>query len=217
MSISKLLRSSGAAAVLCGVLTIAFWFIHPSAADPRAPHDDAFFAALQGARFRAVFLVFVALLLLSLLSLVGFYARLRQAGGRLGLLGFVLSLVGTAMFVASGVFQSAVAPVLAGSGATRQLLAEDGPLLGGLLRALFAATGLTFAAGYVLFGLSMLRSGALPRGAAVLLMLGAPVLGLSPLMPLPVRMLGCLCWGAGNVWLGSTQLTLESTPAPARR
>lgn len=63
----------------------------------------------------------------------------------------------------------------------------------------------------------MLRSSALPRGAAVLLMLGAPVLGLSPLMPPPARMLGCLFWGAGNVWLGSTQLTLESTPAPARR
>ena len=138
MPTEKLVRLSGLAAVLCGLATVIFWLIHPLAADPKAPHDAAFFEALQGARFPAVFLLFVALLLLSLVALVGYYCRLHRVGGLVGLCGFLLSLGGTAMFIASGVFQCGVAPVLAGSAATRGLLAPDGPLLGGLLGMLFA-------------------------------------------------------------------------------
>ena len=215
MPTEKLVRLSGLAAVLCGLATVIFWLIHPLAADPKAPHDAAFFEALQGARFPAVFLLFVALLLLSLVALVGYYCRLHRVGGLVGLCGFLLSLGGTAMFIASGVFQCGVAPVLAGSAATRGLLAPDGPLLGGLLGMLFAGTGLCFALGYILLGLAILRTQVLPRGAAVLLMLGAPVLGLSPLMPLWARLLGCAFWGAGNVWLGYAQLTGSRPELPS--
>ena len=206
MSTNKLIRFSGIAAMLCGLATAVFWFVHPSAADPRAMHDAAFFAAVQNQSFAVVFLLFVALILASLLALVGYYVRLFATAGMLGLIGFLLAFVGTAMFVASGVFQCAVAPALAHSPATRQLLEPDGVLLGGLLGLLFAGTGCTFALGYLLFGICILRTRVFPGGAAVLLMLGAPVLGLSPLMPLWARVLGCLCWGAGNLWLGYVQL-----------
>lgn len=206
MSTHKLIRLSGIAAMLCGLATAVFWFIHPSAADPRAAHDAAFFAAVQSPSFGYVFLLFVALILASLLALVGYYVRLFATAGLTGLVSFLLTFVGTAMFLASGVFQCGVAPVLARSPATRSLLAPDGPLLGGTLGLLFASTGCTFALGYLLLGITMLRTRVFPAGAAVLLMLGAPVLGLSPLMPLGARVLGCLCWGAGNLWLGYVQL-----------
>jgi hypothetical protein len=124
----------------------------------------------------------------------------------LGLIGFLAAFLGTAMFLASGVFQCGVAPVLASNPATRPLLELDGPLLGGLLGMLFAGTGCLFALGYLMFGVTMLRTRVFPKGAAVLLMLGSPVLGLSPLMPLWARVLGCLCWGGGNLWLGYVQL-----------
>ena len=145
MSIEKLVRLSGIAALLCGLATVLFWFLHPSAADPQAPHDAAFFAAVQEPRFQAVFLLFTTLILLSL----------------------------------------------------------------GLLGALFAGTGLSFAAGYLLLGIAMLRTQVFPKGAAILLMLGAPVLGLSPLMPLWARIVGCIFWGSGNIWLGYMQLTAD--------
>lgn len=206
MSTNKLIRLSGIAAMLCGLATAVFWFVHPSAADPRALHDATFFAAVQSQSFVGVFLLFVALILASLLALVGYYVRLVATAGIAGLIAFLLAFVGTAMFLASGVFQCAVAPVLAHSPATRPLLEPDGALLGGLLGLLFAGTGCTFALGYLLLGISILRTRVFPGGAAVLLMLGAPVLGLSPLVPLWARVLGCLCWGAGNLWLGYVQL-----------
>jgi hypothetical protein len=211
MSIEKLVRMSGIAALLCGLATVLFWFLHPSAADPQAPHDAAFFAAVQEPRFQAVFLLFTALILLSLLALAGYYVRLRESAGTFGLVAFLISFFATAMFVASGVFQAAVAPALAANAVTQQLLRPDGPLLTGLLGALFAGTGLSFAAGYLLLGIVMLRTRVFPRGAALLLMLGAPVLGLSPLMPLWARIVGCVCWGSGNIWLGYLQLTVGST------
>lgn len=206
MSTNKLIRLSGIAAMLCGLATAVFWFVHPSAADPRAVHDAAFFAAVQSPAFVSVFLLFVALILASLLALIGYYVRLFATSGIAGLISFLVAFVGTAMFLASGVFQCGVAPVLARSPATRLLLEPAGPLLGGILGLLFAGTGCTFALGYLLLGITMLRTGVFPGWAAVLLMLGAPVLGLSPLMPLWARVLGCLCWGAGNLWLGYVQL-----------
>lgn len=213
MSKNKLIRFSGIAAMLCGLLTAGFWFVHPRAADPRAMHDAAFFAAVQSPAFAGVFFLFLVILLASLLALIGCYARLSASAGSTGLVSFLLSFVGTAMFLASGVFQCGVAPVLAQSPATRPLLAPDGPLLGGVLGAIFAGTGVTFALGYLLLGVTILRTRVFPKGAAVLLMLGAPVLGLSPLMPYWTRVIGCLSWGAGNLWLGYAQLAADAVSA----
>jgi hypothetical protein len=65
--------------------------------------------------------------------------------------------------------EALVAPVLAAEEATRPLLEPTGSLMGGPLGALFAAGGLTFALGLVLFGASIVRARVLPRWAGVCL------------------------------------------------
>ncbi|HEV7517545.1 MAG TPA: hypothetical protein VGR07_14685, partial [Thermoanaerobaculia bacterium] len=82
------------------------------------------------------------------------------------------------------------------------LVADQGPLLTGGLGKFFMLTGTTFLLGYVLFGIATFRAGVFPRWAAALLAVSAPVLGLSPIMPAPVRLVGCIVFGAMNAVLG---------------
>jgi hypothetical protein len=193
---------TGIAAILCGVLTAVFWLLHPSAADPKAAHDAAFFSTMQTGTYTGVNGMFVAILVLCLFGLVGMYAKQVERAGVLGLVGFALSFVGTALFIGAGVFQAFVAPTLAASEATRTLLEPDGPLFKGPLTALFAGAGMAFALGFVLFAIAMLRAKLLPRWPAILLIPSSPILGLSPAMPLVARAIGSLVFGVAFAWLG---------------
>jgi hypothetical protein len=191
----------GIAAIICGFLTAIFWFLHPASADPTAPHDSEFWDAIQSGRYSGVNALFILILLFNLFALTGFYAQNREKGGYLAFFGFLLAFIGTSLFVGAGIFQAFVAPVLAKAENTRSLLEQSGPLLNGPLGAIFASTGMIFALGYILMAVSMLRTKVFTTLGAVLLF-SAPILGLSPLMPLPVRIVGCLAYGAAHIILG---------------
>jgi hypothetical protein len=215
-----LIRASGLAAIICGGLTILFWLLHPVAGDPSASHNDAYWQALTSGRYAAVNASFLVIIVTSLLALPGVYARQHDAAGRYGFAGYVLAFIGTALFIGPGVFQAFVAPVLAADPATRPLLEQSGPLLSSPLAAVFAGGGMTFALGYILFGISIARAGRLPRAAGVMLALSSPILGLSPLMPLWARATGSAIWGLANLWLGyvlmSASVPTASDLLPAR-
>jgi hypothetical protein len=197
-------RLMGAFGMISGALTVLFWPLHPVAADPHAPRGAAYWDAVQSGRFVAVNGMFLAIILTSLLALVGFAAKQSKGAGRLGMAGGVLAFLGTALFIGPGVFTAFMLPALAASEATRLLLANDGPLLGGPMGGVFAAGGITFAVGYVLFGVATARAGVLPRAAGWMLVVSSPILGLSPLMPLWARAAGSTVWGAAILWLGFT-------------
>jgi hypothetical protein len=202
MTNAKLIRLSGIPAMLCGLLTAVFWFLHPMAADPKAAHDAAFWAAMQTTTYTAVNGMFVAVLVLCLFGLVGLYARQVERAGVLGLVGFLFGFTGTALFIGAGVFQAFVAPSLAVSEATRPLLEPDGPLFKGPLTPLFAGGGMCFAIGFALFAIATLLAKVLPKRPAILLMLSSPILGLSPMMPYAARAAGSFVFGVAFLWLG---------------
>lgn len=218
MSKTSLYRLSGVAAILCGVPTAIFWFLHPSAADPKAAHDAAFWSTMQTPTYMAVNGMFVAILIFCLFGLVGIYARQAERAGVLGLVGYVLGSTGTAVFIGAGSFQAFVAPSLAASEATRHLLEPDGPLFKGPLTPIFAGGGMTFAVGFVLLSIATLRAKVLPKWPAILLIPSSPILGLSPAMPLVARTIGSFVFGLAFAWLGwalFSQKAEAAAPAPA--
>lgn len=202
MSGNTLLRFTGAASLVCGLITLPFWLLHPVAGDPHAPRDAAYWAAVQSARYMATNAMFIAILVLCLLALIGVAVRMSRRTGAPTLLMAVLAFTGTAMFVGAGCYQAFVLPALAADPATRSLLADTGPLLGGPMGAAFAVGGMLFAIGYVGLGLSILRSGAFPRAIGLMLVLSSWILGLSPLMPLAPRAIGTMTWAVAHVWIG---------------
>ncbi len=190
-SAPSLIRWCGLANLSAGVLTALFWFLHPGLHSPETALETRWMAANT---------MFIALLILTLLGLVGLYARQSEKVGGLGFAGFLLSFVSTALFVGAGTFDAYIVPVLTES--ARELLDPGGPLLGGTLMPVFGVTGVCFALGFVLFGIAIMRAAILPRPPAVLMILSAPILGFSPLMPVIARTVGSVIFGVANIWLG---------------
>lgn len=201
----RLERFAGGAALASGAITIAFWLVHPRAADPQAARTEAFFDAVASERFAAINAAFVALILFSLFALVALHQRvLRDRPRWHPWPAFLLAYAGSALFVPLGAFQAGVAPILAGDGAHRALLAADGPLFAGPFTMFIAAGGLAFAIGYVWLGVHAARGRLplVPRWAGLAFVLSSPVLGFSALMPFEARLIGSTIWGVALFAVG---------------
>jgi hypothetical protein len=75
------------------------------------------------------------------------------------------------------------------------------------------ATAFIFSIGYVLLGVAVARAGMLPRGAGVLLAIGAPLVAFSP--PIGVQaviIIGHTLFGVGFAWSGYALFTARKNP-----
>jgi hypothetical protein len=73
-----------------------------------------------------------------------------------------------------------------------------------------------FVIGWVLFGLSSLRAGVLPRGGSVLLMIGAVFFFILFMLVLPgatILFSAALAWMGYSLWSGSVEQAAERLPA----
>lgn len=189
MSSSNLIRWSGLAALIGGVL-LAVFDVAESAIIGGQPESAI---AGTGALIivRIAFLVPVALLIL---GLVGLYLCQAEQTGTLGLIAFLVAFSGTMM-----VFGLQWSVPFFGS-----WLAEVAPELldtepGGLLAAGFVLSFLLFGLGWFLFGLASLRAGVLPRGAAILLVVGAVLFIVLIMVDAPGS---SVVFGAAVAWMG---------------
>ncbi len=132
------------------------------------------------------------------LGLVGLYTSQSEAAGALGLVGFLVAFLGTALLAGVLWFELFITPSLA----TRAPgLAEAELGLAG-----FVLVFLLGVVGWVLFGAATLRARAYPRWAAVLLMVG----GVVAFVPVP---LAGIVFSAAVAWLGFVLFTGGSGPA----
>jgi hypothetical protein len=201
MSSSRLVRWSGLALLLAGILIAVSALLHPSDADPRAALSSAWVP---------VHIMFTAGAVLTLFGLIGFYGAQADAAGRLGLIGFILTFTGNSLVVALLMLEAFVIPALAADAAGQALLDPAGPLFGGALGIALLLMAASFALGSILLGIATARAGALPRLAGVLLIAGGPLLALWPPLPQIVGTAGAVLLGASFVWSG---YVLWSRPA----
>lgn len=187
----SLVRVGGLAAILAGVLLIIGELLNLFIDFEIDPVEGAISATsiVQS----VAFLLGVALLLV---GLVGLYTRLAQATGRLlGLVGFLLALVGTGMVMGVVWDQTFTVPALAQAAPT---LLENGPPA--LVNFGFMFSFVLFGLGWLLFGVEAYRARVYPRIAVILLMVGAVLL----ILPLPF--VG-LVFAVAVAWLGLALLS----------
>ena len=155
MSSSRLIRPSGLALLLAGLLVAIPILFHPSDADPQAVLNSIWVP---------VHSLFVSGAVLMLFGLIGFYASQIERTGGLGLIGFILTFIGNALIVFVLALEAFVIPVIAANAAGQALLDPAGPLFGGLLGLVLLLMAGSFALGTIL-----IRHRDLPRrGAATL-------------------------------------------------
>lgn len=193
MSTPKLIRWSGIALILAGVLDLSNLF-HPDETDPNALANPA---------WGPVHVILGIGFLVSLIGLVGLYLRLVEKDWILSTAGFVLAFFSVATVAGLILFlEGFIVPALARSSIAEAALDPAGPVLGGPVIPIFMGAARVFVLGAILLGISIVRSRVLPRWAGVSLAVGAPLWIFSPPLPYVVYLLGGALVSIGYIWSG---------------
>ena len=161
---------------------------------------ESFWIATQSLRFGLALLAMFALLL----ALTGLYARQVTGAGRLGLVGYVAASLGTMLVAGNWWYEAFIGPALREQAPELLTTAPAGSILIGA-----AITSLTFAAGWVTFGLASLRAGVFPRRMAVLMTVAGVAGVLSLISPFQVPLAFAVGWMC--FWLVRSHLLQNST------
>jgi hypothetical protein len=195
MSSSNLIRWSGLAALVGGVLLVVVDVVEFVLIGGQPESVAAATSALIIVRVS-----FIVAIVLILMGLVGLYARQAEQAGILGLIAFLVAFIGTVMVAGLQWSAAFIGPWLAG--VAPELLDTEPS---GMLAAGFILSFVLLALGWLLFGLASLQAKVLPRGAAVLLMVGAVLLFVILLLDFPgsTVVFGAACvWSGYFVWTG---------------
>jgi len=181
MPLSTLIRWGGLAAILSGLLLMVADFLNLAIGfGSDEPFSEVVTTGIY--TFQSVLNLFASVLLL--MGLVGLYARQSDAAGSLGLIAFLVAFLGTALvtgFLWAILF---IAPSLA---IVAPGFLNEGPPPG------FFSTFITFAVGWLLFGVATLRARVYPRAPAITLIVGA-VLSLFPLPLVDIVLAAAVAW-----------------------
>jgi hypothetical protein len=207
--VDTFIRWSGFGLVASGLLTLpVVW--HPNIFDTgfAGPAEEPFWAFGHAAGLLVV--------VLTLLALAGWCARLGPGVGRLGAVGGVLAVVGLVVTAALAAVEAFVFPVLARE--SPDLLDLDGPLLGSAALRGVGGVALLWFAGLACVGVATERSGVMGKGPGWLLAVGAVSFAAfeGPFVPV-LGSLAVLLFAGAQAWFGIALASATSTAAAAER
>jgi hypothetical protein len=200
MTSSNLIRWSGLSALVGGALAVAFDVINAVL----FPGEQGSQVMLTSSWFIVQILGLVALALITL-GLVGLYACQAQRAGTLGLIAFVIAFAGMLMVFGLSWGEPFLGPLVAEQAPGLLSMEPSGTLAVGSILSIAL-----FALGWLLFGLASLRARVLPRGAAVLVIVGSLLSFILTSLDLP---LWSVVLGAALVWMGYALWSGTSEPA----
>ena len=213
----KLIRWTGIAAMLAGIIFAGIQPIHPT--DALSSVNTTAWAIITPLK--------TVMCLLFLLGLTGIYARQLEKVGWLGLAGFLLFSLSWAVNLVYIFAEAFILPPLA---TAAPKFAQDfifGVITGratesnlGALPTIFALNGIFYLLGGLLFGIATFRAGILSRWAAGLLAVTAVLTPLAALFPHEIQRYAGIPVGVAVAWLGyalwSERREQASEPVPGR-
>ena len=203
MHLANLTRASGLAGISGGLLIALFFILHPGGQEPGSVQT------ILSTPYALEHTLAVAAYILIMLALPAAYSLQAERCGFLGLLGFVLAFIGSALMVGVFMHDGYALPHEA------TLTTSLEPV--GAMNVAVIVAAIAFVAGFVIFGFVTMRAGVFPRWAGALLIVGSIVTNLPPPpdtnllntlirrpIPLPWMVLdiGASLLGAGLVWVG---------------
>jgi hypothetical protein len=206
MSSSNLIRWSGLAAIVGGVLIVVSDVLN-AVLFPGEPGSQVMITSTWSI---VQILGLVALALIAL-ALVGMYACQLQQAGTLGLIAFVIAFGGTLMVFGLSWSETFLGPLVAEEAPGLLSAEPSGALAVGSILSL-----VLFALGWLLVGLVSLRAGALPRVAAVLMIVGALLSFVLTSLDLPlwsIVLSAAVIWIGYALWSGTGEPSLVSEAA----
>ncbi len=199
MTARSLVRWAGVVAMLAGVLTLILGIL-PSVL---LPAGQPVLEWVRDDQWAGLSVLAFVLALLMPLALTGLYASEVEEAGRLGLVGFVLSVIGLLLFVAFQFDLAFVWPVLASQ--APGLIDYSGPMFGDrMFSVIHSLLGPVHMLGFVVFGVATFRGRVFPRWSAVLFTVGMVLSAGILFPPLILRAIGAMPAAVALVWMGTT-------------
>ena len=147
-------------------------------------------------------------LVLNLVGLSWVFASEHEDLGKLGLGGFVFAAFGLSMYIGKLYWSGLLYPFVLDASpdlVTRVGLGPGSAPKALLVKVVYNAGAILFSVGHLMLGIAMLRSLWFPRKPVYLLMIGAFMVGIWPMLPGILQMLSIFVsaiYAAGLVWLG---------------
>jgi hypothetical protein len=186
MATSRAIRLSGLAGMLGGVILVIAVSIYYGL---RITSLELATIAVSSAYMTSLTLELISCILI-LLTLVGLHAHQATKAGKLGFIGFLIAFIGQTFDFGRIYVMAFIVPFFAREAPF--LLEFRGIKMPSPLREAVLVTIVFLIIGYVLFGIATLRARILPRGGAILLIIGGV------LMFAPIKV---VC-GIAIIWLG---------------
>lgn len=198
---ARLLGWCGLVNILAGIFYGLETYLHPPRSITGIPAMMQ--STILGVPWSVVHIFGIVAFIAGLFGLIGLYVRQIERAGWIGLLGFVVTFVGTVFGVGVVVPDAFVFPLLARSAATSWLLAVPGPFIpGGDLGRFMVISAVALILGNTLFCVAGLRARVLPGWAWLSLLVGVPLLTVGPLAANSLGLVGATLVMLGNIWLG---------------
>jgi hypothetical protein len=204
------IRSTGIAAIVAGLMFVAIQPLHPP--------DELASVTTDGWAY--VHYATLAMLALFVVGITGIYARQVERLGWLGLAGYVVLVIGLVLTAIGGVIEAFVQPLVASSdpafveGMLDMIHGHPTDVDLGAIPLIWNASSVGFLGGTLLFGIANFRAGILSRWASAIFGVGlfaaaplAALLGSPRVAAVPI--------GIGLAWLGySLWADGRKRPAP---
>jgi hypothetical protein len=166
---------------------------------------ESFWIATQTLRMGLAIAAMFALVV----ALAAMYARFAPSMGRNGLLGYLLASLGTLLVAGDWWYEAFIGPVLRQQAPELLATAPGGTILLGAV-----VTVATFAAGWTIFGVALMRARVVPNGAAALVIVGGIAGSLALIAPFQVPLALAVGWIGLNAVRSDARAGREPAPAP---
>jgi hypothetical protein len=203
MNLLPLFRVTAALCLISGGGLLAYWFLYVIFMPYRELSTTLSILALNK-HWTWINILGVTGSAAGLLALPGLYLRQAEETGSLGLWGFLIALLGSALLLGPMLWDTILWAPLAKHDPS--VLDFDGPIYKSpAFVPFFISAGLLWATGMAMFGAATYRAEELPRWGGLLIAVGAPLFGLGSLVgPLQVypRTAGIVAFAVGIAWMG---------------
>lgn len=186
--------------IIGGIGLLTWWFLMPISL-PVAESATNFQAMILDKDWIFVNTIGLISVIFLTLGFPGFYLKEFEKFNKTGYTGVILATVGLILFVCIQYYETLIWP--AAAQINPELLKVKGALVSGNSHVVagLLVSGVFFGLGYILFGISALRTKSFPKLPVWFLIVGAPVFGNGILFP--VRTLGLILFSIGTIWLAN--------------
>lgn len=197
MRAEELIKLAGIGLIASGFLVAIGFSVHPH--DPLGTNHTMWIAS---------HILIISGFVASLLGLVGLYAVVAEGTGVGGLLGFLLAALSLILYLGKLYWSGFIYPLVISQHPS--FIDEFGFAPGTqpsdpVVKAVFYLGPLLFGAGYTLLGWAVLKAGTFPPLPVGLVVVGALLVGLWPLLPAAIQHFSVavsLLFAVGVAWLG---------------